>query len=291
MKAANGFNENSVSTTPLEVRPRRMRFPYEEMASRFFYDDNPLKSALIASLSSTFPAGEGEFIESVRLFQDKVDDPELSTQIRGFIGQEAHHSQQHKDFNRALQKMGFDAVRVEAIFEKDLAWSIRKANPGQRLAFTVAIEHLTAILAEEFLTNPARLEGMEPAICQLLQWHAVEEIEHKAVAFDLYMSQVGNRKLLRLAMRVGLFMLIYRTSKYMCFMLAWSRTMPTWKQFMAFGRFMFGKNGLFRALRANYRAYFRADFHPWDHDNRALIETWKQKIYQQKYDLAKKKAA
>ena len=176
----NPVNE-TINHTPLKVRPRRMNFPYGELKQRAFFDNNVLKSAYIAALSATFPAGEAEFINSVRLFQDQVKDPEMLKQIRGFIGQEAHHSKQHRDFNKTLTQLGFDAEGVERVFEQDLKKSLKGRDAKTRLAFTVGFEHQTAILAHEFLTNPKVLTGMDETIASLLRWHAIEEIEHKSV--------------------------------------------------------------------------------------------------------------
>jgi len=267
-----------------------MAFPFEQVRQRRFYDDNLLKSAYIAALSATFPAGEAEFIESVRMFRDQVSDPELKEQIRGFIGQEAHHSKEHRRFNEVLVKLGFDVVRLEAVFEKDLASSIKNRSPEERLAYTVCFEHQTAILANEFLTNPAILSGLEKTIQDLLLWHAVEEIEHKSVAFDLYMACVGDRALLRRAQRDATLTFTRRVSKYMLLLLWWSRSVPGWRDVSGYMKYMFGKEGLMTRLKGPYRDFFRSDFHPWDHDNQALIERWKKQHYDVKHDLGADKA-
>ncbi len=59
-----------------------------------------------------------------------------------------------------------------------------------QLATTIALEHFTAIVAHQLLTNPKATEGMHPNVKPLWLWHAVEETEHKAVCFDVY-QQVG----------------------------------------------------------------------------------------------------
>jgi len=277
-------NRPAVNYAPIDVKPRRMNFPFTEVSSRYFYDNNLLKSAYMASLSATFPAGEGEFIDSVRLFRDKIDDPELKQQIKGFIGQEGHHSYQHKQFNMALKDLGFDAVRLEKVFEKDLKRILKGKNDKTRLAFTVCFEHQTAILADEFLTNPKVLEGMDDTIADLMRWHAIEEIEHKGVAFDVYMSAVGDRELLRRAQRIATIMFSARVAKYMVLLMWWSRTMPRWGDVKGYLKYMFGKGGLMRNLRKPYKDFFRKDFHPWDNQNQALVDMWKRKYYQAKHD-------
>ena len=104
----------------VDIKPRRMSFPFETVKQRFFFKNNSVISAFAAALSSTFPPGESEFIASVRLYRDRVTDEKLKQQIRGFIGQEGHHSHQHKRANEALKELGLDAVRLEKHLEKDI---------------------------------------------------------------------------------------------------------------------------------------------------------------------------
>jgi uncharacterized protein len=282
---------NSPSKTPMDVLPRHMEFPYAQMQTKDFFDNNCLKSAYIAAMSATFPAGEGEFIKSVRMFRDQVEDEDLKQQIKGFIGQEAHHSLQHKRFNEALREKGYDAVRLEGVFEKDLAWSIKSRKDKERLGFTVCVEHMTAVLAYDFLTKPERMHGMDPSIKPLMLWHAVEELEHKSVAFDLYMQVVGNRKFLHRAMRVAMVLLSYRFMKYSVKLLWWAKRRPSWREMKGFWKFLYGKGGLMRAMAPQMKDFFRDDFHPWDQDDTALIDKWKAEEYKTEFDLKAKQAA
>jgi len=276
------------SKTPFRIKPRRMNFPFAKIEKKYFFDDNLLKSAYMAAMSSTFPGGEGEFIETVRLFRDQIEDKDLKAQIKGFIGQEGHHSYQHKQFNVALQKLGFDAVRLEKIFDQELAHTIKDLSAEERLAFTVCFEHQTAILAEEFLMNRDLLKGMDETFKSLMLWHSVEEIEHKSVAFDLYMQCVGDRALLKKMQRKAVLMFSLRVYKYMMYLMWWSRSFPSWRDIKGYTKFMFGKGGLMRKLRKPYKDFFRDDFHPWDNQNQDLIDQWKSENYQEEFDLSSK---
>ncbi len=51
----------------------------------------------------------------------------------------------------------------------------------------MALEHFTAILAHQLLADPRHLEGAEKETADLWRWHAVEEIEHKGVAYDTWL--------------------------------------------------------------------------------------------------------
>lgn len=276
----------------VDIKPRRMSFPFKDMRERFFYKGNSVISAFGAALSSTFPPGEAEFIASVRLYRDKVKDEKLQQQIRGFIGQEGHHSHQHKRANEVLSELGLDAVRLEKHLEKDIQKFLKRkhAKPKFRLAMTVGMEHITAIMAEFILNNPEVLEPMEDSAKELLYWHAVEEIEHKAVAFDVYMLCENDQKYLRRVLRLVTALFSIRIFFYIIALLWWSRTRPSWSELKGFYRFMWGKKGVVTNIRQPYRDYFKEGFHPWDHNNQQLVDKWKNEMYRPEHDLGAQKA-
>jgi predicted metal-dependent hydrolase len=132
-----------------------------------------------------FPAGERFFVRSVRHYMDRLEDPQLVAQVRGFFGQEGRHAQAHERFFDTLREQGYDIDAILEPYEALAYGRIEKStSPALRLAVTVALEHFTAILAEDALED-GDLEGAHPIMRQLLEWHAVEELEHKAVAFDV----------------------------------------------------------------------------------------------------------
>lgn len=272
----------------VEIKPRRMSFPFSEMESSLYFKDNALLSAFGAALSGTFPPGEAEFIASVRLYQDKITDPELQQQIRGFIGQEGHHSHQHKQANEVLNSLGWDAQYVE----RDLEKSIKLKNAGRwrgrpkmRLAITVGMEHMTAIMAEYLLTNTEQFDSLDERVKELLFWHAVEEIEHKSVAFDVFMACENDQKFLRKAMRIANFMFNAKISIYIVKLMWKARRFPSWQEIKEFREFLFGEKGLVTQIKPAYNDYFKEGFHPWDHDNQHLIDEWKEKYYRPEHDL------
>ena len=274
-----------VSHTPddVSIHPRKMEFPFSDITQPYFFAGNSLLTVFFAALSSTFPAGEAEFIASVRNYRERITDPVLKEQIRGFIGQEGHHSHQHKKANEVLRDLGIDAVRLEKHLERDIARLTKRkfATDKFRLALTVGLEHMTAIMAEFVLTHPEVLEPLEPSVRDLLYWHAVEEIEHKAVAFDVYMQQEGDRKYLRRALKFVTWMFTIRISCYMVALLFWKRKLPGMADIRGFRRFLYGAKGMITNIRQPYRDFFKEDFHPWDHDNRDLIDKWQTQLRKQ----------
>ncbi len=178
------------------VRPRAPRLGFDGV-SRHWFAGSRAATHVANGVNLLFPHGERFFIRSVRHYLDRVS-PELATQVRGFFGQEGRHAQAHERLFDTLREQGFEVDPILETYERIAYGYIEKAAPPPlRLAVTVALEHFTAILAEDALTSDG-LAFAAPEIRRLLEWHAVEELEHKAVAFDV-MAEVVPSYALRLA--------------------------------------------------------------------------------------------
>jgi hypothetical protein len=147
--------------------------------------------------------------------------------------------------------------------------------PIDRLAATVALEHFTAMLADEFLQDPIYASGMDPKHSELWLWHAVEETEHKAVAFDVYCA-VGGGYVRRTTMMCRMTAGLILSAAYLMGDLLWNdrkdlRPEHAW----AFVRWGFLSPGFFRKIVPSWLDFFRPGFHPWQKDNSNLIAAWK----------------
>jgi len=264
------------STEPGIIKPRKMVFDVSLLQDKYFFRGNPILSTLMYALSASFPDGERFFIDSVRHYQKDIDDPLLLAQIRGFIGQEAHHSRIHENFNERAQTLGMAMGRVQRRLKRRLDTARRRLDPGQQLAVTAALEHVTATLAQWTLENPeAGLgHGSQSPLREMLIWHAMEEIEHKAVAFDVYRATVNNEK-----QRIAVANIIFRTFWIQMAIsqltLLWSdRKIPSVKAIREAWGFMWGKQGFRRWAAPEFRKYLRVGFHPNDIDQSELIKGW-----------------
>src|SRR3954447_20992146 len=180
------------------VPTRRISFEesLQELPKHFAVDGDLILSHVAASLSAVFPDGEDFFVRSVRHFRDQITDPELKRQVGGFIGQEAMHGRQHRAFNDRLDELGYPVKRFERLTKKGLAIRSRFAPPKSNLAATAALEHFTATLAELLLTSEeTRNMFGNDEVRNLFLWHALEESEHKAVAFDVYKAVGGTERM------------------------------------------------------------------------------------------------
>ncbi|MBX7191107.1 MAG: metal-dependent hydrolase [Sandaracinaceae bacterium] len=254
-----------------EIESRRIpvrapRFDFND-APEAWLDDDPVATRVVDALSLVFPEGERFFIRSVkhyaRVFED---DPELAARVRGFIGQEGRHGHEHERWNKLLASRGHPVERFLA-FYRALAYDrIEKATPPHlRLATTVALEHMTSTLAVIALTTPV-LDGAHPAVRPLLYWHAVEEIEHRAVAWDV-LAKVDPRlstRALGFAIGTGVLGLF------------WARAFAMLGEASKDGRTRprrrFGRNlrAMAPILARSMADYFRPGFHPEEKDLSAL---------------------
>ena len=275
---------NSKSPADLVIPIRNLRFSLESAPGqneRWWLGSDPVATAFFNALSATFPDGEKFFIDSVRHYQDRTDG-RLRSQIRDFVGQEAVHSREHRAFNAFAAGAGYDIAPLEARARKTLALG-RRASPVRQLAATCALEHFTAILAHALLEEgSADLDGAPEQARRLWTWHAMEELEHKAVAFDtLALVTRGwwpaRRYLLRVFTMIASTILLFATvgaNMAALFRQDGINTPRTWWRTC---KYLVGQPGALRRCFRPYLRYYRRDFHPWDHDDRVLLESTARK--------------
>ena len=262
------------SSTPegLQIRPRHLDFDLPDPLPRHWHGGDAFKSHLFDAMSVLFPDGERFFIDSVRQFRDQITDPTLKEQIRGFIGQEGHHSREHLEYSQRLRDLGYAIEPIERRARGSIRYAQKRLSPQRQLAATAALEHITAIMADQVLREPECLRGADANMARLWRWHALEETEHKAVAFDVYQQVCGNRRLLRRAMRLATLFFVLDTTRGLVHMLRRDGLLWNWRVWRDGVQWMWGRNGVFRPLLRTYRDFFHSGFHPWQHDNLELLQ-------------------
>ena len=258
----------------MALEARNLRFELSQQLANDWLDNDPFKTAFFNALSMTFPAGERFFIESVRHYMGKIQDPKLQKEMSGFFAQEGVHSREHRKYNRVLCELrGYSQEKMEARTEKLVQKGRKKMSRKAQLAATCGVEHLTAILASKIL-NGWMLSDAPRQIRDLWEWHSAEELEHKSVAFDVYTQVGGNYKARKLTLRIFTvhFMLDLLANTF--YMLRKDKKLWKLSTLQSGFNFLFAKRGVFRELRSDYLSYFDPYFHPWDDDNRDLLARW-----------------
>jgi predicted metal-dependent hydrolase len=264
-----------------DVRTRRIRFSYPT-GTRFqhYVDGDLVMSHVVAVLSGMFPEGEQFFVRSVRDARDRVHDPELLEQVAGFIGQEVTHGREHDELNERLAEMGYRSMKVDRHVRRLLAFVERIGSRRRRLAVTAALEHYTATLAECLLGKPeAQALLGETEVRSLLLWHALEESEHKAVAFDVYRA-VGGPEWLRIwVMRATT--LVFLGEVVVQTALSMLRDPATYRPLVLVRSLRALRHSPFLQRDVLHRVgtYNRRGFHPDDWDATELIERWRAELF------------
>jgi len=267
--------------TSVHIEPRDIHFDLGHVTQRHWLGGDAVGTAVMNALSLTFPDGEKLFMDAVRHFRNKVSG-KLSDDVRQFLAQEAMHSREHHALNSLLDR---DHYPVDEILQhvRERIRFTRSRGPYAMLLSTIALEHFTAILADRHLAQPDLLSAADPTIKRLWQWHAIEETEHKAVAFDVFLEVTKHWS---------------PTKRYL--LRTWSMAYITWqfsrnianhatRLLMADGysqpqarravrRFLWGTPGLFRRVWRTYFSWYRPGFHPWDHNNSEQLHLWRAKL-------------
>lgn len=249
------------------IQPRRMDFKFDASIPRYWFANDQFKTLLFTALSSTFPEGERFFVRSVRQFQKQIKSKLLREQVRGFIGQEAHHGMEHDAFNAFMESKGVPTSKVDDFVRVGLAWMEKRYSPARQLARTAALEHFTAMLAELVLDHDDFLEGMDSRMLPLWLWHAIEESEHKAVAFDVFAEQVGSYWMRSGEMAVTTVEFIGFTMFHYFQLRAGMDDKTDWASVGNGARWLLGRDGWLRRLRGSYLAYYKPGFHPSKRDS------------------------
>jgi len=272
-----------VTPADLTITPRDRRFGRGLAANRWWVSDDPVATAFYNALSATFPKGEAFFVESVRAFREGAPD-KLAQEIRAFTTQEVMHSREHVSFNKKAVEAGYDLSKLEerVIWRLDM---VKAKHPIVSLAATMCLEHFTAILAHELLRDPRHLAGADPEAAAMWRWHAIEEIEHKGVAYDTWRHATRDLpRFKRWKIKAKVMLLVTRN-----FLVDRSMGVrellrqdgitgfAAWRRILWFA---FVRPGMMRKILGAWLSFFMPRFHPWNHDDRALIAHAEKKLQQ-----------
>ncbi len=255
------------------IKVRRPKLDYRADRKDWAADNNAF-SRFMEGLSMLFPEGERFFVESVNKYRDEITDPVLKKQVSQFAAQEGMHAVEHHKYNvRAAGPLTEELEEVAGLLRRPAIQ--RLLSPINRLAITVALEHFTAIMADELLRNRVYAQAMDPEHAKLWLWHAVEETEHKAVAFDVYTAVGGGYARRAVTMHVMTLLFAIASAGLLLRLLRNDGRRVPVRDAGKFLNLAFGNPGFFRKVFPSWLSFYRPSFHPWNHDNSDLIAQWK----------------
>ena len=272
---------------------RRMDFEFGQVP-RYWAKGDAGITHFMTALSALFPEGERFFVDSTRAVRQdaKLADEQLQKEISAFIGQEAMHSKEHLAFNASAQAYGYNVRKLEQQTGKVIrngVSSIAKvlkpfgfSKPMIALTGTCALEHFTSTIAEELLSNP-NIQAIfeDETMYKLWMWHAVEENEHKAVAFDVFeaMYGTGTKAYIMRALSLLIAMsILFVTQSYFTATLLKTDGKLTWRDSKYMLKFMYGRDGFMTRQIPALLAFLRPGFHPNDDDTTALLNHWRAEL-------------
>lgn len=233
---------------------------------KYWMGGDPFRSRLIDAVQATFPDGERYFISSVMAFKNDVQDPEMQAEMRDFADQEGQHGRVHTDFNDRIGRQGVNIKAFTKHTQKLTNYRLRHYSAEYNVALTAALEHFTAMLADLFFAKKYVMEDADERVRAMLAWHAVEEMEHKAVAFDVMqkVAKVGYfRRCLAMTHATLTFMLFVTIAPW--FMLKMDG-LSFRQRLAAYGKgmgWMFGfRKGVFLNMLPAIAHYYRPGFQP-----------------------------
>lgn len=273
--------ETHPGSDAVPMRPMQFENWFAEVPKYFAADGDIVMSHVLAVLSSVFPDGEDFFVRSVSAARDQLTDPRLLEDVDGFIGQESMHGREHRAFNDRLNELGYPTPAIGKYVQVLTAFRERIQGKKANLGFTAALEHYTATLAETLLGDPeARAQIGHPAACNLLLWHALEEAEHKAVAFDVFRAVGGGEVMRQVTMWITHMTFVLETGIWAAISILgddYARRHPIHlaRSMAKLRKSPFTKMGSVKQLFQ----YHRRGFHPNDRETSDMISTWREKLF------------
>ena len=242
------------------IIPRNIQFGFDTDLPLNWHSDDPATSRFYDALSLLFPSGERMFIDSVRLFADRITDPKLQADIKAFTAQ------------------GIDVEGFGRLADRVVKFAERWTPNKMQLAITCAFEHYTALFAESILGDPRVMDGAHPFYRDLWRWHAMEEEEHKAVAFDVYRTVApGFTGYLRrvLAMSLATFDFIVTVPLIQLWLMAKAGEATNFRSWARAYKHMWITPGVWRHVVFGIFDYMRPGFHPSDRAVKPEVLAWR----------------
>ncbi|MDZ4049854.1 MULTISPECIES: metal-dependent hydrolase [Limnobacter] len=257
---------------------RRMDFDFSNI-NRHFVNNDPASSHVWTAFQAYFPEGEQFFVDSVRDAKKWVKDETLLREISAFIGQEAMHGKEHLEANAELKRQGINVNGWDA----RTRWARKRLNSllsvKARLAGTTAVEHYTAVMAEHLMKSESFHQMIvDPTIKNLIYWHAMEESEHRAVAFDTHKAVGGTYAQRAIAMTIVSIGIGPVVLAAMLSCMKQDGELYNMKSWLKFTDLYFGRKGVFRKMIPDLLKFYKPGFHPMQANMDAPMKLWKERL-------------
>ncbi len=265
----------SVTPADLSIKSRNLHFGGSPIENRWWVGGDPYATAFFNALSATFPVAESFFITTIKQFREGAPE-KLRHEIRAFIQQEMVHGREHLIFNRHLERSNYDLTLLDESVKGVMA-RIQAMDPIYHLVGTMCMEHLTATIAAEIISNPDLLKDADEEQKNLWLWHGSEEIEHKGVAYDTWLHVTRDWSRLKrwtvksaFMARISIGFTKNRSKGILELLRQDGITGP--RAWFGLARYALSSPAPFRRTLGPWFQFFLPGFHPWNIDDRELIQ-------------------
>ncbi len=184
-----------------DIIVRKVDFEFPEDIDLYAIPSMPRVSLFIAAFSLTMPYLEPYLIRMYLQAVDLVDDEELKADMRAFSQQEGNHFRNHARLNEIIRGKFDDEVAAELLsieheLKADYEDFLKNRSMAFNLAYAEGFEAMTCAAAMASAKQKDDKPRMKDARinagwAELLEWHGMEEVEHRTVAFNVYEHIVG----------------------------------------------------------------------------------------------------
>jgi len=175
------------------------QFPTTEDMSGAWCNSSAATSSIMEAVSFVTPVLENFFIRTVSESLNKSRNSALDQRCLAFIHEESCHSRAHKRFNQSLTghlgKLPPGLTIIETLLNK----TRKNLSLSNRLLLAAALEHFAAVLSKAYLHEEKRMEMRSVFARELFMRHAEEELAHRSVVFDLWLSKRAAGRCWRIA--------------------------------------------------------------------------------------------
>ena len=228
---------------------------------KYWLHDSVFISSFFDSSSFLIPDTERFIVKLVKRIAPDISDEELRKKAELLIHEESAHYSVHESYNTMLlregYKIGFPMYINTAIFKFADKYFSNLTN----MAITLTIEFFTLIVAKQFVPFLAAQINVDERLKRLWMWHAIEEIEHSSISFDLFVYHKGGYIRRIAAFLFTTFVIFPLANISHLYLLSQNGGLFNFKVMSKGLKMLLGRKGLYRTLLPEWLRFFKPSFH------------------------------